>query len=120
MPLSRHLITQFFLFESDEHYASAERVLNRLQSGSRKSGWERGYLTALSGIIVTRRSREDDLAFLNRINMKDKKELRATLKDFKEQSKNEIHADYDRGFFSAWADYIRFHLKRTDVTHQPF
>lgn len=53
----------------------------------------------------------DSYSFLNNLNFKDEKELKRLKKEFLKKSKNKINADYDRGFFSAWADYIRMSIK---------
>ena len=39
------------------------------------------------------------------------KKLKEIRRDFQEHVRNTIHADYDRGFFSAWSDYTKVLLK---------
>jgi len=67
----------------------------------------RGYFQALYGMLLAQRNNDDRYAFLSNLNIKDKKELHAYRREFLRQSEHRLHADYDRGFFSAWADYMR-------------
>jgi len=72
--------------------------------------WNRGYFQALNGILLTLKS-NDEYAFLPNLDLNNENELKKYRREFLKQSRNKIHADYDRGFFSAWADYMRVSIK---------
>jgi len=42
--------------------------------------------------------------------------LQTYRREFLRQSEHRLHADYDRGFFSAWADYMRILPKLDSLT----
>ena len=86
-------------------------MLERSRKRARKNEWNRGYFQALLGILLAQRSSDDTYLFLPHINPTDSEKLEDYRRDFQEHTKNMIHADYDRGFFSAWSDYMRVLLK---------
>jgi len=88
-------------------FAEAERILERLKQKIQMSERNRGYFQALYGMLLAQRNNDDRYAFLSNLNLKDKRELRSYRREFHRQSEYRLHADYDRGFFSAWADYMR-------------
>ena len=110
MPISKIFVTRFFQLVDGRRFAEAERVLERIRLKTSETEWNSGYLHALDGILFSQKS-NDSYAFLNNLNLKDEKALKKFKKEFLSESRNKIHADYDRGFFSAWADYMRISIK---------
>ena len=53
----------------------------------------------------------DSYAFIKNVNFEDEKDLKKHRKEFLKEYKNKINADYDRGFFAAWADYMLISVK---------
>jgi len=100
-------VTRFFQLVTARQFAEAERVLERLKQKINMSERNRGYFQALYGMLLAQRSNNDRYVFLSNLNPKDKKELKNCRREFKTHSEYGLHADYDRGFFSAWADYMR-------------
>jgi hypothetical protein len=111
MPVSRVFIARFLKLVAERRFAEAERVLERSRKRARKNEWNRGYFEALSGILLAQKSNDDRYLFLPSINPTDEKELKNYRRDFQEHIKNVVHADYDRGFFSAWSDYVKVLLR---------
>ena len=111
MPIPPAFVTRFFQLLTERMFAEAERVLERLRKRVRKTEWNRGYLQALSGMLLAQKS-GDQYVFLSNIDFSNKDELRKYRREFLEYAKGGLHADYDRGFFSAWAEYMRVLLKR--------
>ena len=108
------LMTRLFQLVSQRKFAEAERILERINVRMKKRGeqeFNRGYLEALSGIILTYRSSGESYEFFSNLDLKDVEALKRHYKDFKENAQSRFHADYDRGYFSALADYIRVVLK---------
>jgi hypothetical protein len=64
-------------------------------------------------MLLVQRSNSDHYAFLPTIDFTNKDQLQINKREFLKHSKNALHGDYDRGFFSAWADYMNVSL-RTD------
>lgn len=104
-------VTRFFQLVTARQFAESERILERLKQKIQMSERNRGYFQALYGMLLTQRNNDDRYAFLSNLNPKDKRELRSYRREFQRQSEYHLHADYDRGFFSAWADYMRILFK---------
>lgn len=109
MPISKIFVTRFFQLVEGRRFAEAERVLERIRLKTNETEWNSGYLHALDGMLSTQKS-GDSYSFLNNLNFKDEKEFKRLKKEFLKKSKNKINADYDRGFFAAWADYMRISI----------
>jgi hypothetical protein len=118
MPISRVLVTRFFQLVTDRRFAEAERTLERVKLKVHATEWNRGYLEALQGILLATKSNDDQYVFLSNVNPDNKDELKQYRREFLESAKNKLHADYDRGFFSAWADHVRVLIKLQNAEKQ--
>ena len=107
MPIPSVFVARFFQLVTARQFAEAERVLERLKQKMHMNERNRGYFQALYGMLLAQRNNDDRYAFLSNLNIKDKKELQTYRREFLRQSDHRLHADYDRGFFSAWSDYMR-------------
>ena len=103
------LVNTFFQLLREGKRTSAKMILEKIKQKSDSSKWRQGYNNALEGMIVALETKEDREVFINQIRIEKSDELR---RKFFKESKNELHSDFDRGFFSAWADYLQA-LKKT-------
>jgi hypothetical protein len=118
MPVPSALVTRFFQLLINRQFAEAERELERLKQRMHKTEWNRGYFRALYGMLLTRRSNNSDTyALFSKLDLTDKKLLQDYRREFLNHVKNRFHGDFDRGFFSAWADCMRV-LERMDIAVQ--
>ena len=92
----------------------AERGLERVKQRMQKTEWNRGYFRALYGMLLSRRGNGDNYALFPKLDLSDKVALHAYRREFLDHSRNGLHGDFDRGYFSAWADCMRV-LARLDV-----
>ncbi len=112
MPASSSaLVTRFSQLVLERRFAETERIFERLKEKIENNEWNRGYLQALNGILAIQKSSDERYAFLSNLNLEHEKSVEKNRKAFRDQIKSEFHADYDRGFFSAWADFLRIVLK---------
>ncbi len=109
-------VTRFFQLITARQFAEAERVLERIKQKITLSERNRGYYQALYGMLLTQRNNDDRYAFLINLSTSTKKELHESRREFLRQSEHRLNADYDRGFFSAWSDYVRILLKMEVAT----
>ncbi|RLI22351.1 hypothetical protein DRO54_01350 [Candidatus Bathyarchaeota archaeon] len=107
MPVPFAMVARFFQLVENRQFAEAERELERIKRKMEENEWNRGYLKALSGVLLSTKINDDQYSFLSKINLKDGKNLREYRKEFLRQVNNRLREDYDKGFFSAWADYMR-------------
>ena len=103
MPLPTALITQFFHLVRIRNYQAAEVVLARIKKKLARGEWNRGYFMALNGILLALQTK-DPRAFVNNVNEAD---LLDSGKEFMGHARNSLHAEYDRGYFSAMVDYVK-------------
>jgi hypothetical protein len=120
MPIPSALVTRFFQLVLNRQLTEAERELERIKQKMHKTEWNRGYFRALYGMWLARRSNNnnDSHAFLSNLEFGDKTALHSYRREFLEHVKNRLHGDFDRGFFSAWADCMRV-LSKIDTSNIP-
>jgi len=118
MPISSALVTMFFQLLVNRRFAEAERELERIKPRMHKTEWNRGYFRALSGMLLSHKSNSDDYAFLSELDFSNKEILLSYKREFLGHVRNKLHGDFDRGFFSAWADCMRV-LSRMATANNP-
>jgi len=116
MPMPSIYVTRFFQLVTVRRFAEAERVLLRLRQKISTTEWNTGYFQALKGMLLAQRSNNDRYVFLSNVNFKNQNELQNYRREFSKQARNKLHADYDRGYFTAWASYMRVLAKLEFVT----
>jgi hypothetical protein len=107
MPIPQVLVTRYFQLIASRQLTEAERELERVKQKMQKTDWNRGYFRALYGMYLSRKTNGDAYAFFPKIDLTDKAALHGYRREFLEHMKNRLHDDYDRGYFSAWADCMR-------------
>lgn len=113
MPIAQALVTRYFQLIVARQFTEAERELERVKQKMQKTEWNRGYFRALYGMYLSRKS-ADDYAFFSKLDLGDKVALNNYRKEFLLHMGNGLHGDFDRGYFSAWADCMRI-LSRMDI-----
>ena len=83
-----------------------EVEFDRINLSLDDSEYNKGYLKALEGLLITFRTNNSKYLYLHRNDLEDPKIRKKFKEELKKHSNNELHADYDRGFFSALMDYF--------------
>jgi hypothetical protein len=96
---------QCFHFLVEKDLPKVERILERIKIDLKKSDWNQGYFNALNGMLSSLRSDGEQYSFILKMDAENISELK---KRFLDNSKDFLYTDFDRGFFSAWADYLNF------------
>lgn len=100
-------VAKFLQNVEERAWTEAEKELDTIRQKSQDSAWSRGYVKALEGLLLTNRSNDDKYLYLPKILANRSEETIKHLKDeFAEFSSNELHGDYDRGYFKALEDYL--------------
>jgi hypothetical protein len=107
MPIPSALVTRFFQLLVNRQFTEAERELEKLKQKMHKTDWNRGYFRALYGMFLSRKTNGDAYAFFPTLDLSDKAILHRYRREFLGHVGSKIHGDFDRGFFSAWADCMR-------------
>jgi len=113
-PVPKIYSTRFFQLVTSRQFAEAERILERIKQKMHVSDRNRGYFQALYGMLLTMKN-TDRYAFLSAVDLNDKKQLKKYRKEFLSHMESRLHDEYDRGYFEAWADYMRI-LPRIEAT----
>ncbi len=116
MPMPSIYVTRFFQLITARRFAQAERVLLRLRQKIPRTEWNTGYFQALRGMLLAQKSNDDRYVFLSNLNFKNQDELKKYRREFLKNARNKLHADYDRGYFAAWASYMRVLAKLESAT----
>jgi len=114
MPISQALVTRYFQLIVSRQFAEAERELERVKQKLQKTEWNRGYFRALYGMYLSRKNANDSYAFFSKLDLSDKVSLHAYRREFLDNMRSGLHGDFDRGYFSAWADCMRI-LTRMNI-----
>jgi len=115
MPVPQALVTRYFQLVAARQFTEAERELERVKQKMQKTEWNRGYFRALYGMLLSRRTTGDDYSFFTKIDLTDKVSLNNYRREFLDHTRNGLHGDFDRGYFSAWADCMRVLTRLDDV-----
>ena len=114
-PIPKVYTTRFFQLVTTRQFAEAERILERVKQKMHISERNRGYFQALYGMLLTQKNNDDRYTFLSGIDSTNRKQLKHFRQEFLNHVESRLHAEYDRGFFEAWADYMRI-LPRLEVS----
>jgi hypothetical protein len=114
MPVPQALVTRYFQLIVERQFTEAERELERVKQKMQKTEWNRGYFRALYGMYLSRKTSGDNYSFLSKIDLSDKLAVHGYRREFLDHTRNGLHGDFDRGYFSAWADCMRV-ITRMDV-----
>jgi hypothetical protein len=106
MPVPQALVTRYFQLVADRQFTESERELEKLKQKMQKTEWNRGYFRALYGMYLAQKS-NDSYSFFSKLDLTDKAALHGYRRNFLDETRNGLHGDFDRGFFSAWADCMR-------------
>jgi hypothetical protein len=113
-PVKAAYVIRFFQLVTEKQLTEAERELLRIKEKIERTDWNHGYYKALQGMLAARRTNSDNPAFLTTIDPNNKHALLDLKREFQEKVESRLYTDYDRGYFSAWTDYVSI-LKRMDL-----
>ncbi len=115
MPVPQALVTRYFQLIVERQFTEAERELERVKQKMQKTEWNRGYFRALYGMYLSRKTSGDNYSFLSKVDLTDKLAVHGYRREFLDHTRNGLHGDFDRGYFSAWADCMRV-IARMDIS----
>jgi hypothetical protein len=115
MPIPKLLVTNFYSLTFNRDFAQAERTLKEIRGKLTKVKWNEGYLHALEGMLNAHRGKNDRYALINQLQ-NDKDNITDLMEDFRHRSRNLINSEFDRGFFTAWADLTHYLALKEGMT----
>ena len=102
-------IIAFFKNVLERRFSEAEREIKKIRDKNLGNDeFMSGYLNALEGIVTSIRS-GDERDFINKLPQ-DAKSMRGYKRSFREFLKGDTQDSFDKGYFSAWSDFIHYKL----------
>ena len=106
-PLPEDAINRFLQNIETRAWTDAEKELGIIREKAQNTAWSKGYVKALEGLLWTYRSNDDKYIYLPRaLSNRTEESTNRLRKEFGEFATNEIHGEYDRGYFKALEDYV--------------
>ena len=100
-------LNRFFQNVEARAWTDAEKELDAIRQKALNAAWYKGYVKALEGLLLTYRSNDDKYIYLPRaLVTRTEGSINQLRKEFAEFASNEIHGEYDRGYFKALEDYV--------------
>lgn len=100
-------VAKFLQSVEERAWTEAEKELDIIKQKSENSAWSRGYVKALEGLLLTNRNNDDKYIYLPKILANRTADTIDSLrKEFAEFASNELHGEYDRGYFKALEEYL--------------
>jgi len=99
-------VDKYLRFIVDRRIADAEKELEDLRPKIGDTEWDRGYVRALEGLLLTRKANNDNYLFFTKREF-DKKSLKLLMKGFSDIAGSLLYGDYDRGYFSGLARLVK-------------
>ncbi len=107
LSIPRESVDRFFQDVESRAWTDAEKELDNIRQNSENTSWTKGYVKALEGLMLSFRSNDDKYIFLPKVLANRSEESIHGLKtEFGEFASNELHGEYDRGYFKALEEYL--------------
>ncbi len=105
--IPRPSVAKFLQHLEARAWTEAEKELDIIKQKSENSPWSRGYVKALEGLLLTKRSNDDKYLYLPKaLENRTEEAINSLRNNFVEFASNELHGDYDRGYFKALEEYL--------------
>jgi len=110
------IVARYLQLLVQRNFTEAERELERVKQGIKPTPWCKGYYNALEGMLVSLRSGDNDYLYINRLVGSDMAKIDELQKRFARSSKDSLQEDFDKGYFTAWVEYLQtFKAKRAEA-----
>ncbi len=103
---NQNVASKYLRAIAERRLKDGEVEFDRVNLSLDDSEWNKGYLKALEGLLITFKTNNSKHLYLQRKELEDQKIRKKFKEEIKKHSINELHEDFDRGFFSALMDYF--------------
>ena len=97
----------------ERRIADAEKELDFIRTSIPGTESAKGYLKACEGLLLTAKASGDKYLYFSKVQ-KTRKELRTQRKEFAREAMNQLHTDYDRGYFQVLESFMK-KLERSNI-----
>ncbi|UCG36278.1 MAG: hypothetical protein JSV64_06605 [Candidatus Bathyarchaeota archaeon] len=116
MSFPQALTVRYFQLVNNRRFTEAQRELQRIKGKIEMNDWNKGYYRALQGMLLARKHNGNQYTLLHNLDKEDRETLAYHREEFLKYVRGRFAKDFDRGYFSAWNDYIRLLLKSCEET----
>jgi hypothetical protein len=105
----------FFQCLEERRWKDAESSRKKIQNTKINKGaeWMKGYLNAFDGMLISlKKPSTRPTPFILMMEKDSLTRLEELKKTFNQESKRQLNAEFDRGFYSTWSEYIDFLLQK--------
>ncbi len=103
------LSKEYFHSINNRNFADADRIIDKIKNNSKQSERLTGFLSALEGMRLSIYTNEKYALITQLPN--DQGEVQTLRREFNLKIRNPLSTNFDRGYFSAWIEYIDFHTE---------
>ena len=103
---NQNVASKYLRAIAERRLKDGEVEFDRVSLSLDDSEWNKGYLKALEGLLITFKTNNSKHLYLQRKELEDQKIRKKFKEEIKKHSINELHEDFDRGFFSGLMDYF--------------
>ena len=97
---------RFFQALIERRIADAEKELDLMRASIAETERAKGHLKAYEGLILTAKAGNDRYLYFSKME-KTQKNLRTIRREFAVQAADQLHTDYDRGYFEVLGGYVK-------------
>ncbi len=93
-------------------FSRAKAHAEKLQKMAGKEEWGKGYARAVNGILNAIKDSDPDALVVRLLASHDRKMAEELLTRFEEVLSQEFRDDYERGYYTAWTEFLRAYLNQ--------
>lgn len=109
MPPREKFLLEYGMSLEARQFSNAMHIYEEIRAKLKDDEWSRGYLQALKGIYLVKRS-DDQYAFFSKKNI-EIEELKRFVRRFLKNTKSKLLPEFDKGYFTAAAEYTKALIK---------
>ena len=100
-------VTRYLQLLVQRDFTEAERSLEKIKQGIKPTQWGKGFYNALEGMLIGLRSGDKSNLYINRVVANGSTQIEESQKRFTRIAKDPFQGEFDRGYFSAWVEYLQ-------------
>ena len=115
--LSIKAVHRFFPLLAERRWTDAQRFLSKVEGA--EDDWIEGYAQALSGMLLAlKESQSSPQPHILQVKGYSSQELQKLKEGFAPLSNKPLNAEFDKGYFQAWLDYISHQQSKVKREHK--
>ncbi|WP_456422863.1 hypothetical protein [Thermococcus sp.] len=93
-------------------FSRAKGHLEKLIKIAGNDEWGHGYSKAVEGIMNALKDNDTDSLVVQLLSTNDREKAKELLENYRKLSNQDFRDDYERGFYTAWNEFLRAYLNQ--------